>query len=791
MSGYMRNYENIINDFIQKEFTDSTKASDKIVFVLISQNDLSLAQDRYKMGWPWKREFYGKVVHFLKQAGAKLIIFDILFTEKSIHRIMNTPSTEYTKDDLLFAKSIGDSNNVIIPYYFTNKKTANSKNINNLSISMNNHNKMSNINNYNNIILPINILLNKSLFAGMINSSIDKDHTFRRMPILARYNNHYYPSLSLAALIKYFNIKQMSLENDILLANNRKIPLDKQTNVRLKFYGTNDIYKDYYMMNIIQLEELIQKIYPVYNKLNIIDKIKYKDLYKNPSLILDISKKIPNQIDTPNSFREPLIIPSIPKNAFLNKIVLIGSIVPGSSDHRPTPFNSKEVGLHLHATLIDNYINNDFLIEYRENSFILILIILFSLGTSIGIYRIPFPWKYILSILFMTGIFILMIILFKFYNIIMDSFTLNLAILFPMIGVAVLDGMDHVIDRIYKNLVISSPVGIVTQTDDKIHLANNAMMEILGIQDEKEIINKSIKDFVHPKDYAKLQKTLDNLQKSNNKEKSINEIRLIHSNHRKIYTTINLQSFEYKKNHSIQIVVKDITEQKRIEKLREDTERLVRHDLKNPLAGIMGFAELLKRKLKGMEKELTYVESIRECGDQILYLINHSLDLFKMDEGTYQLVPAEVDIIKILKKIQNNVNDFIVSKQLHFKCLKNNIEISENEFYHIDGEELYIEILLHNLIKNAIEASPENNTITINIMEDNNFALIDIHNMGIIPEKIRDYFFERYTTSGKKGGTGVGTYSSKLIAKTHHGDITFTTSKSEGTHLVVKLPISQ
>ena len=82
---------------------------------------------------------------------------------------------------------------------------------------------------------------------------------------------------------------------------------------------------------------------------------------------------------------------------------------------------------------------------------------------------------------------------------------------------------------------------------------------------------------------------------------------------------------------------------------------------------------------------------------------------------------------------------------------------------------------------------PEKETITISLTEKINFQ-IDIHNIGMIPDDIRSRFFDKYITSGKKRGTGLGTYSALVIARSHGGNITFETSKQQGTTLSVTLP---
>lgn len=96
--------------------------------------------------------------------------------------------------------------------------------------------------------------------------------------------------------------------------------------------------------------------------------------------------------------------------------------------------------------------------------------------------------------------------------------------------------------------------------------------------------------------------------------------------------------------------------------------------------------------------------------------------------------------------------------------------------------------MFSNLLKNAAEAAPEHTTITITISEDSHFITTKIHNMGEIPVSIRETFFDRYATYGKKYGTGLGTYSARLIASASGGDISFTTSEEKGTTLITTLP---
>lgn len=234
-------------------------------------------------------------------------------------------------------------------------------------------------------------------------------------------------------------------------------------------------------------------------------------------------------------------------------------------------------------------------------------------------------------------------------------------------------------------------------------------------------------------------------------------------------------------------VIIDVDEEKRIARLRDDVERTVRHDLKNPLNAIIGFSTILQETEVLDEEEKEYVSMIKQSGYKMLHMINNSLDLFKMEEGNYVFSPKACDLISIIKTVMMEHADKLSDKKLNvdFTCGGN--QVTDDTIVNMKLEEYNIESLFSNLLSNAVDASPPGATITITITVDDPVK-IEIHNSGAVPEEIRDIFFSRYATSGKKQGTGLGTYSARLIARTHGGDITFTTSESEGTKLVVTLP---
>ena len=112
-------------------------------------------------------------------------------------------------------------------------------------------------------------------------------------------------------------------------------------------------------------------------------------------------------------------------------------------------------------------------------------------------------------------------------------------------------------------------------------------------------------------------------------------------------------------------------------------------------------------------------------------MINLSLDLFKMERGVYQLNPAPVDVLKVLKNIKNEVEDTRKTKNLTIETKISDRSLGEDETFIASGEELLCYSMLANLTKNAIEASPKGECILINL-EKKESAIISIHNQGAL-----------------------------------------------------------
>lgn len=222
-------------------------------------------------------------------------------------------------------------------------------------------------------------------------------------------------------------------------------------------------------------------------------------------------------------------------------------------------------------------------------------------------------------------------------------------------------------------------------------------------------------------------------------------------------------------------------------KLREEVDRIARHDLKTPLGTVIGVPRLLREEggLGPEQDELLGI--VERAGYRLLNMVNLSLDLFKIEQGSYRVRPQTLDIYRLVQTVLSDVAPHASAKRVTTRVVSSNGSDAEPKPVYAWAEELLCYSLLANLLKNAVEASNEGGTVSIAVRESNG-VLIDIHNDGTVPEEIRDRFFEKYATSGKAGGSGLGTYSARMMARVQGGDIAMTSSTAEGTTLSVRLP---
>jgi len=221
-------------------------------------------------------------------------------------------------------------------------------------------------------------------------------------------------------------------------------------------------------------------------------------------------------------------------------------------------------------------------------------------------------------------------------------------------------------------------------------------------------------------------------------------------------------------------------------RLREDVDNIMRHDLKGPLAGVIGLVQALIDDASTKRNQVEQLRVIEETALQVLDMINLSSELFKIETGRFKLNAKPIMIGDILRRIVEIARATFAEKHITIAIASNLQTGKENP--QAVGDAMFCYSLFQNLIRNACEAAPEKSQVAVTLNEETPLR-ITIRNKGVVPAEIRARFFDKFVTHGKQGGTGLGTYSARLLAEAQNGHVALAVSDPEDlTTITVTLP---
>ena len=240
------------------------------------------------------------------------------------------------------------------------------------------------------------------------------------------------------------------------------------------------------------------------------------------------------------------------------------------------------------------------------------------------------------------------------------------------------------------------------------------------------------------------------------------------------------------KDYLLSVMI-DITERKKAEKFRTHVERIIHHDIRSPLSGLHAMATYALDEPFGDELR-EKIPHILNAVKRVIRLVDSSDKFIRMESGTYSPCSEWFDLRTTHGNIELALRTLAESKKVHVVRPGASAALEPNNVLSAYGEEFLIEDMLMNLVRNAVEASPVEGVVTVSCHAAKDGMHIAIFNSGVVPEDVREVFFDKFATFGKPWGTGLGTYSAQLIAKAHGGRIGFISSQDEGTTVTVILP---
>lgn len=255
--------------------------------------------------------------------------------------------------------------------------------------------------------------------------------------------------------------------------------------------------------------------------------------------------------------------------------------------------------------------------------------------------------------------------------------------------------------------------------------------------------------------------------------KSKNELELLR-------IAINQMASQIKK----EVALKEAAENKRKQLIMDIT-----HDIKTPLTNIQGYCETLS-DLEFVDDQTRnqYLSIIRKNSERANTLVMDLFELSQFDNLDYKMPVERLDLSELLRQIFINFIPSLEQKNMDYE-----IDIPEKPIC-IIGNDQKLERAFNNLISNSIKYSGENTTLSVNLVENEKSAIIEVCDNGAgIPSNMTDLIFEPFiridpSRNKKTGGTGLGLSITQKIIEKHNGSINLNSSLNEGCMFKIKLP---
>lgn len=233
------------------------------------------------------------------------------------------------------------------------------------------------------------------------------------------------------------------------------------------------------------------------------------------------------------------------------------------------------------------------------------------------------------------------------------------------------------------------------------------------------------------------------------------------------------------------LLVFDVTERAFAERNRREFTANVSHELKTPLQGIIGSAELLENGMVKQEDVPRFVGHIRAEAQRLVTLIGDIIRLSQLDEG--EPMPTEpVELLAVAREVAENLRSAAKTRNV-------TVEVTGTPATVSGVRRLLYEIVL-NLCDNAIKYNTEGGRVEVEVAQDGGTAAVTVRDTGIgIPPEHQSRVFERFyrvdkSHSKASGGTGLGLSIVKHAVQYHHGVIQLKSEVGKGTEIRVTFP---
>lgn len=241
-------------------------------------------------------------------------------------------------------------------------------------------------------------------------------------------------------------------------------------------------------------------------------------------------------------------------------------------------------------------------------------------------------------------------------------------------------------------------------------------------------------------------------------------------------------------------LIKDITERKNMERLKNEFISTVSHELRTPLTSIRGALGLVISSISGeVPKPMKALLDIASNNtERLLLLINDILDIEKIESGNLRFDFRRINLVDLIRQAVHDCSSYAKSHGVNYRFDDSAVE---HVMVNADAERM-IQIL-NNLLSNAAKFSPDGGDVDITLARKSGYARISVRDHGSgIPKDFLPRLFDKFTQADstdkrRTGGTGLGLSITKAIVEKHQGRITVESEEGKGTVFHVDLPLQR
>lgn len=332
---------------------------------------------------------------------------------------------------------------------------------------------------------------------------------------------------------------------------------------------------------------------------------------------------------------------------------------------------------------------------------------------------------------------------------------------------------------------------IATNRRGKVNIINQAACDYLDVNEE-DTLGKSILDVLDIREDYTLHDLLENQEEITLDMSADDHDQILHA----YFSLIQRESGFIS---GIVCVLRDVTEQEKIDRELRQFVSNVSHELRTPLTSMRSYIEALNDGAwKDPEVAPSFLKVTQEETDRMIRMINDLLKLSRMDSGRVKL---DLELVNL-----NELFNYVLDRfEMMLKKDNNDTHSTKSKNYTIKRDftkkDLWVEIdtdkfiqVIDNIMNNAIKYSPNGGVITCRLLETQNHVILSISDQGLgIPKKDLNHVFDRFfrvdkARSRAQGGTGLGLAISKEVIEMHHGKIWADSVEGQGTTFYISLP---